>query len=128
VLYPDIIATNPPWDKRLESGSDQYGDDGDNAWRKLIEFARIVWDPNSRKSHPLLLPTTNCNNIAVSSIKDSSDSKSLLPPRYPLWMLSGNDRMMQYFDDKLNNKPAYLHNIKSQSATGNLQLLKYYFK
>jgi len=110
-MLPDIIATNPPWDKRLESGS---GDDGDSAWRKLIEFARAVWDPKARRPSP--------------SSSEVEDRRSLLPPRYPLWMLSGNERMMWYFDDSLNAKAAYVHNIKSQSAAGNLQLLKYFFK
>eukprot|EP01036_Dinobryon_divergens_P028386 gene28386-37320_t len=46
--------------------------------------------------------------------------------RYPLWILSGNERLREYFDNELRDKPNYVHNLKAHS--GLMQLLKYFIK
>ena len=100
--YPDLIITNPPWDKRLS--------EAEESWYKLADFALRIWQSSS----------------SGSSSGGSSGSSSLLPRRYPLWILSGNERLREYFDYELRDKPNYVHNLKAHS--GLMQLLKYFIK
>ena len=90
--------TNPPWDKRLSEGSVPG-----EAWEKLAEFALRIW---KKPSVP--------------------GPVALLPKRFPLWILSGNENLLWHTDNVLKAKPAYLHNVKAHS--GLLQLVKYFIK
>ena len=101
--YPDLIITNPPWDKRLS--------EAEESWYKLADFALRIWQSSSSSS-------------GISG--GSGSSGSLLPRRYPLWILSGNERLREYFDYELRDKPNYVHNLKAHS--GLMQLLKYFIK